>query len=110
MGKGKPEHLHGALDLLILRCLAVGPMHGWGISKLIQQISDGVLEVNQGSLYPALYRLEDQRWIKAEWGRAPTGRRAKIYDLTPAGKKQLAREESAWEAFSTAVNRVLETA
>jgi transcriptional regulator len=110
MGKGKPEHLHGALDLLVLRCLAVGPMHGWGISKHIQQISEGVLEVNQGSLYPALYRLEDQGWLKARWGHAPTGRRAKIYDLTPSGRKQLAKEESAWVAFSAAVGRILETA
>jgi len=107
MGKGKPPHLHGALDLLILRCLAVDSMHGWGVSKYIQKTSKGVLEVNQGSLYPALYRLEDQGWIRAEWGTAPTGRRAKIYHLTRSGAKQLAVEESEWEAFSTAVDRIL---
>jgi transcriptional regulator len=107
MGKGKSEHLHGALELLILRSLAVNPMHGWGISKYIQQVSEGLLEVNQGSLYPALYRLEDRGWIEAEWGLAPTGRRAKVYSLTGPGRKQLGREESEWSAFSQAVNRVL---
>ncbi len=107
MGKGKPEHLHGALELLILRCLAVDPMHGWGISKYIQQVSEGTLEVNQGSLYPALYRLEDRGWIQAEWSHAPSGRKAKIYSLTRGGQKQLVREKAEWDAFSTAVSRVL---
>jgi len=110
MGKGKPDLLHGTLDLLILRSLALTPMHGWAISKHIQQISQEVLEVNQGSLYPALYRLENRGWIQAEWGEAPSGRRAKIYSLTNAGTRQLASEESHWEAFSLAVNRVLGTA
>ena len=110
MGKGKPDLLHGTLDLLILRSLSQNPMHGWAISKHIQQISEAVLEVNQGSLYPALYRLEDRGWITAEWGTTDTGRRAKIYSLTKQGKKQLAREESQWEAFSLAVNRILGTA
>jgi transcriptional regulator len=110
MGKGKPDLLHGTLDLLILRSLSVSPMHGWGISKHIQLISEDVLEVNQGSLYPALYRLEDRGWIKAEWGTTDTGRRAKIYGLTKVGKKQLAEEASHWEAFTLAVNRVLGTA
>ena len=110
MGKGKPDLLHGTLDLLILRSLSANPMHGWGISKYIQQISEEVLEVNQGSLYPALYRLEDRGWISAEWGTTDTGRRAKIYSLTKIGKKQLATEESHWEAFSLAVSRVLGTA
>ena len=107
MGKGKPPHLHGALDLLILRCLNLDSMHGWGVSKYIQQLSDGVLEVNQGSLYPALYRLQDQGWIRAEWGTAPSGRRAKIYHLTRSGAKQLALEESEWVAFHRAVNRIV---
>ena len=110
MGKGKPDLLHGTLDLLILRSLSVNPMHGWAISKHIQQISEAVLEVNQGSLYPALYRLEDRGWIKAEWGITDTGRRAKIYSLTGRGRRQLAREESEWAAFSLAVNRILGTA
>lgn len=109
MGKGKPDLLHGTLDLLILRSLSSDPMHGWGIAKHIQQISREVLEVNQGSLYPALYRLESRGWITADWGLTATGRRAKFYALTPSGRKQLAREESHWEAFSMAVNRVLGT-
>lgn len=110
MGKKKPDLLHGTLDLLILRSLSAGSMHGWAISKHIQQISHEVLEVNQGSLYPALYRLEARGWISAEWGITPTGRQAKFYALTPAGRKHLAREASRWEAFSLAVNRVLGTA
>lgn len=110
MGKRKPDLLHGTLDLLILRSLSQGDMHGWGISKHIQSISERVLEVNQGSLYPALYRLEDRGWIAAQWGVTGTGRKAKIYRLTKAGRKQLAQEESNWAAFSLAVNRVLGTA
>ena len=109
MGKGKPDLLHGTLDLLILRSLSVNSMHGWAISKHIQQISESVLEVNQGSLYPALYRLEDRGWISAQWGITDTGRRAKIYALTRQGRKQLAKEESHWASFSLAVNRVLGT-
>lgn len=110
MGKGKPDLLHGTLDLLILRSLTADPMHGWAISKHIEQISREVLEVNQGSLYPALYRLEGRGWLEAQWGVTSTGRRAKFYALTPTGRKQLAREESHWQAFSLAVNRVLGTA
>jgi len=110
MGKGKPDLLHGTLDLLILRSLSVNAMHGWAISKHIQQISEEVLAVNQGSLYPALYRLEDRGWIAAKWGITDTGRRAKIYALTKHGRKRLAEEESHWEAFSLAVNRILGTA
>jgi PadR family transcriptional regulator PadR len=110
MGKGKPDLLHGTLDLLILRSLSLTPMHGWAISKHIQLTSEDVLEVNQGSLYPALYRLEDRGWISAEWGTTETGRRAKIYSLTRHGQKQLAKEESQWAAFSMAVNRILGTA
>jgi len=109
MGKGKSDLLHGTLDLLILRSLAVGDLHGWGISKYIQSISESVLEVNQGSLYPALYRLEDRGWITAQWGTTETGRRAKIYSLTRLGRKELANEESNWAAFSMAVNRILGT-
>ena len=110
MGKGKSDLLHGTLDLLILRSLSVNSMHGWAISKYIQMISQDVLEVNQGSLYPALYRLEDRGWISADWGTTDTGRRAKIYQLTRLGKKELAKEASQWEAFTMAVNRVLGTA
>lgn len=110
MAKRKPDLLHGTLDLLVLRSLDTSPMHGWAISKHIQGISESVLEVNQGSLYPALYRLEGRGWIKAEWEVTSTGRKAKVYSLTSAGKRQLAQEESHWAAFSLAVNRVLGTA
>jgi transcriptional regulator len=107
MGKKKPDLLHGTLDLLILRSLQSTPMHGWAISKHIESMSEDVLEVNQGSLYPALYRLEGRGLISAGWEITPTGRRAKVYSLTRAGRKQLAQEESQWAAFSVAVNRVL---
>ncbi len=110
MAKGKPDLLHGTLDLLILRSLNENPMHGWAISKHIQALSEEVLEVNQGSLYPALYRLEGRGWISGGWEVTATGRRAKVYSLTKAGRKQLSREESDWAAFSLAVNRILGTA
>ena len=110
MAKRKPDLLHGTLDLLILRSLDTNPMHGWAISKHIQALSEDVLEVNQGSLYPALYRLESRGWISAEWEVTSTGRQAKVYSLTRSGRKQLAQEESHWAAFSLAVNRVLGTA
>ena len=110
MGKGKSDHLHGTLDLLVLRSLCVNSMHGWAISKHIHAISEDVLEVNQGSLYPALYRLESRGWSSADWEITSTGRRAKVYSLTRTGRKQLAQEESHWAAFSLAVNRVLGTA
>jgi len=108
--KGKPDLLHGTLDLLILRSVAIIPMHGWAIAKHIQQISREVLAVNQGSLYPALYRLESRGWLEAEWGVTSTGRRAKVYSLTSQGRERLTEEESHWAAFSVAVNRVLGTA
>lgn len=99
--------LRGTLDLLILKTLALGPLHGWGISKRIRQLSSDVLSVGQGSLYPALYRLEDRGWIDAEWGVSPEGRRAKFYRLTVDGRKQLASETESWKVFSLAVNHVL---
>ena len=110
MGKRKPDLLHGTLDLLILRSLGTSPMHGWAISKHIQALSEDVLEVNQGSLYPALYRLESRGWITADWEITSTGRRAKVYSLSRLGRKHLAQEESNWMAFSLAVNRVLGSA
>jgi len=110
MAKKKPDLLHGTLDLLILRSLNTSPMHGWAISKHIQALSEEVLEVNQGSLYPALYRLEGRGWITASWEITSTGRRAKVYSLSGVGRKQLADEESHWAAFSLAVNRVLGSA
>ena len=92
----KSDLLQGTLDLLILRTLASGDMHGWGISQRLQQISNDVLQVNQGSLYPALYRLEQQGWIASSWGDSENNRRAKFYSLTAAGRKQLAREAREW--------------
>src|SRR6185295_18150785 len=102
--------LHGTLDLLILRTLQVGPLHGWAIAERIQQISQDVLHVNQGSLYPALHRLEHQAWIEAEWAVSELGRRATYYRLTPAGRRQLAVEASEWERMSTAIGRVMKLA
>jgi PadR family transcriptional regulator PadR len=102
--------LQGTLDLLILRTLQTGPMHGWAISERIQQISQDVLQVNQGSLYPALHRLEHQGWIKAEWGVSELGRRARFYKLTPSGRKQLELETNDWVRLTAAIGRVLEEA
>ena len=99
--------LQGTLDLLILKALVLGSLHGWGISKRLRQLSKDVLDVGQGSLYPALYRLEDQGWIAAEWQLSPEGRRAKFYALTSQGKKQLIAERSQWRRFSTAVEDIL---
>ena len=99
--------LQGSLDLLILKSLMLGPLHGWGISKRIRQLSRDVLQVNQGSLYPALYRLEDQGWISAEWGESAEGRRVKLYSLTAAGRRHFAEERANWKLFSGAVEHVL---
>jgi PadR family transcriptional regulator, regulatory protein PadR len=109
MNKTKSDLLQGTLDMLILKTLALGPMHGWGISQRIHQISEDVLCINQGSLYPALYRLEQQDWIEAEWGSSDNNRQAKYYKLTRAGKKQLSEETENWERLSAAINRVLQT-
>jgi PadR family transcriptional regulator, regulatory protein PadR len=106
----RSDLLQGTLDLLILRTLAAGSMHGWGISQRIQAVSDSVLVVNQGSLYPALYRLEAEGWIASEWGASENNRRAKFYKLTRSGERQLAREQQQWQRLATAVFRVLETA
>src|ERR1041385_6831858 len=103
----RADLLQGTLDLLILRTLALGPLHGWGISKRIGHRSSDVLEGGQGSLYPALYRLEERGWIDAEWGISDEGRRAKFYSLTAKGKKQLAAERANWKLFSAAVEQVL---
>jgi PadR family transcriptional regulator, regulatory protein PadR len=110
MKHAKSDLLQGTLDLLILRTLAVGEMHGWGISQRLQQISQDVLQVNQGSLYPALYRLEQQGWIESSWGESDNNRRAKFYKLTRAGHRQLAEETANWERISGAVARVLQQA
>src|SRR5258708_6543780 len=102
--------LQGTLDLLILRTLQTGPMHGWAISERIQQISQDVLQVNQGSLYPAMHRLEHQGWIAAEWKTSDLGRRARFYRLTAAGRKQLELETKNWDRLTSAIGRVLKTA
>ena len=105
-----PDLLPGTLDLLILRTLQTDVMHGWAISERIQQISRDVLQINQGSLYPALHRLEHQGWIEAEWRVSELGRRAKYYRLTASGRRQLAVEASEWERMSTAIDRVMKLA
>jgi PadR family transcriptional regulator PadR len=110
MATEKEDLLQGTLDLLILRTLAIEPQHGWGIAQRIEQISRDVLSVTQGSLYPALYRLEEQGAIAAEWGISENNRRAKFYRLTRAGKRRLERETESWERFVEAVARVLRTA
>jgi transcriptional regulator len=100
--------LQGTLDLLILETLALGPHHGWGVSQRIQQISRETLQVNQGSLYPALHRLEHRGWIKADWGTSENNRRAKFYELTRKGRAQLRAERDQWKRFSQAVEWILE--
>ena len=104
------ELLQGTLDLLILRTLAGDPRHGWAISERIQQLSQDVLRVNQGSLYPALHRLEHQGWIAAAWGVSEMGRRARFYRLTSGGRRQLERASDEWQRFTGAVSRVLRLA
>src|SRR5580698_1346602 len=106
----KTDALQGSLDLLVLKILSRRPsLHGYAIMAAIQEISGEVLRAEEGSLYPALHRMEESRWIRAKWVTKDSGRRARIYDLTAAGKKQLAVEESRWEAVTSAVNRVLRT-
>jgi transcriptional regulator len=104
------ELLQGTLDLLILKTIALEPKHGWAIAKRIQQISREVLQVQQGSLYPALHRLEQQGWIKAHWAETETGRQAKFYSLTRAGRVQLEKELANWERLSSAINLVVQHA
>jgi PadR family transcriptional regulator PadR len=104
---GRADLLQGTLDLLILKSLALGPLHGWGVSKRLRQLSTDVLQVGQGSLYPALYRLEDRGWITSQPGTSPEGRQVRFYSLTPAGREQLEHEQSQWRLFAGAVNQVL---
>lgn len=110
MNKPKSDLLQGTLDVLVLKTLELEPVHGWGISQRIQQISENVLQVNQGSLYPALHRLEEQGLIQAKWGASENNRQAKYYELTRAGRKQLAQETENWERLAGAVGRILGTA
>jgi PadR family transcriptional regulator PadR len=108
---GKPNDLvQGTLDLLILKTIQLEPMHGWAIAKRIQQVSGEVLQVQQGSLYPALHRLEQQAWIKAKWAESETGRQAKFYSLTVAGRKQLEAEQANWSRLSAAINLIVSEA
>ncbi len=107
MATERSDLLQGTLDVLILKTLSPGAMHGWGIAQRIQQLSQEVLEVNQGSLYPALHRLEQKGWIQAEWGSSENNRRARFYTMTRAGRRQLAEETESWQRFATAVGRVL---
>jgi PadR family transcriptional regulator PadR len=107
MGKTNPDVLQGTLDLLVLKTLARGPQHGYGIVVHIQQVSEEALRVEEGSLYPALHRIEQSGWISSEWGISDNNRRAKYYRLTAAGRKQLAREEENWGRLTRAVAKVL---
>ncbi len=110
MEQEKKEVLKGTLDMLILKVVACGPIHGYAISQRIQQISKDLFQVPEGSLYPALHRLEDRGWLQAEWEETETGREAKFYELTRAGKKQLSAEMANWERLSEAVALILKTA
>jgi PadR family transcriptional regulator PadR len=110
MPKPKSDLLQGTLDLLILKTLELEPMHGWGISQRIQQISESVLQVNQGSLYPALHRLEEQGWVTANWKASENNRQAKYYSLTKRGRDQLVEERANWLRLSAAVGRIVGTA
>ena len=106
----KTDLLQGTLDLLILKVVALGPVHGYGISQRSRQISSSVLQVQQGSLYPALHRLEKRGWLVADWGESDNGREAKFYRLSAKGRKQLAEEEETWNRLSKAVALILQTA
>jgi transcriptional regulator len=109
MTESRSDLLQGTLDMLILKTLALGPMHGWGITRRIRQLSDDVLQVQQGSLYPAVHRLERRGWVKASWGTSENNRRAKFYELTSAGRRHLDQETESWERLSTAIAQVLGT-
>jgi PadR family transcriptional regulator PadR len=110
MKSPKTDILQGTLDMLILKIVALGPIHGYAIAQRMKQISKDVLQVQQGSLYPALHRLEERGWLKADWGPTDTGRDAKFYTLTKAGRKQLSLEASEWERISDAVRLIMQTA
>jgi len=104
------DRLHGTLDALVLKTLTWGPRHGYGISRWLRETSGDAIQVEEGSLYPALYRLEEREWIKSEWGTSENNRRARFYRLTPAGRKQLNVEEENWRHFVSAIGKVLKTA
>jgi len=108
MTKRKPDLPQGTLDMLVLKALSLGSMHGYGIGQRIQQLAENMLTVEEGTLYPALYRIEERGWIESEWGASENNRRARFYKLTRAGRKQLQVEESNWEHLSVAVRKILE--
>jgi transcriptional regulator len=108
MTKRKPDLPQGTLDMLVLKALSLGPMHGFGVGQRIRQLAEDMLAVEEGTLYPALYRIEERGWIKSEWGASENNRRARFYKLTRAGRKQLQVEESNWEYLSVAVRKILE--
>jgi PadR family transcriptional regulator, regulatory protein PadR len=108
MTKRKPDLPQGTLDLLVLKALSLGPMHGFGVGQRIRQLAEDMLTVEEGTLYPALYRIEERGWIRSEWGASENNRRARFYKLTRAGRKQLLVEESNWEYLSVAVRKILE--
>ncbi len=110
MAKQKTDLLQGTLDMLILKALAAGPMHGYGVGQRIEQLAEEMLKVEEGSLYPALYRLEERRWIKSDWGKSENNRRARFYTLTAAGRRQLGVEEENWRRLVLAVGKVMQTA
>jgi PadR family transcriptional regulator, regulatory protein PadR len=109
VAKIKTDLLQGTLDLLVLKTLSLGPLHGWGIAQRIQQMSQAVLRVNQGSLYPALHRLEVQGWLATDQGLAENNRRVRYYHLTPSGRRQLEAEKESWASVSAAITRILRT-
>ena len=104
----KPELPQGTFDMLVLKALSLGPMHGYGVGQRIQQLANDMLQVEEGTLYPALYRIEERGWIDSEWGLSENNRRARFYKLTRAGRKQLAVEESHWEYLSLAIKKVMQ--
>jgi transcriptional regulator len=109
MSQSKADLPQGTLDMLILKVVALGPIHGYAIAQRLQQVSREVLQVQQGSLYPALHRLENRRWLRAEWRTSETGREAKYYSLTPTGERQLALESENWQRLSEAIRLVMQT-
>src|ERR671920_1970311 len=110
MAKQTTDLLQGTLDMLTLKALSLGPMHGYGVGQRIRQLAEDMLRVEEGSLYPALYRLEERGWIRSEWGASENNRRARFYKLTPAGRKQLDVEEEHWRRLGAGVGKVLQTA
>jgi transcriptional regulator len=109
MTNPQTDYLQGTLDLLILKTLTLGPQHGWAVAQRIQEISNDVLQLNQGSLYPALQRLEVRGWIESEWGRTEGNRRARFYRLTPLGRAQVEQESRQWRRFALAVEQILQS-